>query len=250
VRYINFKDNDAILSIINSDNAFNYPICNKILLADHHSSLAKDLYDQFDRCHDSKHMKEVRDTTFELTGYDMIDYLCIIAAIYHDIGRIGGEKNHASIGADMYMSHFLRTDNRESSKDAYNHAMIVSQLILTHSSFSDHIDIEDDDPLKEYRYIIMDADKISHTNLHRGIERILWYYVDKICPEDTDYESEEYIKKMIDDRIERFNGKLTFEPKSEAAKKLIGFHEYDISEDIIREVYNTMILPKLIGDRS
>ena len=129
----------------------------------------REIYKSFDGAHDERHFDEVFNAAKEMCEFAGIggdDKLCIlIAAAYHDIGRLNGDEGHEKSSAEMFkrdrfMKMWLMPEDIE----------FIAQTITEHRSCYKASSLAS--------LILKDADKKPCINRHRWLERMVRFNVD------------------------------------------------------------------------
>ena len=152
----------------------------------------REIYRGFDGAHDQKHFDEVYNTAEEMCNYAGIqgdDKLCIlIAAAYHDVGRIWSENQHEKKSAEMfkndkYMKLWLTKEDID----------FIARIISEHRGNSKTSSISS--------LILKDADKKSGIMFDRWLDRVVRYNVETYLDLGEDvifYKIKEKLKSMTD----------------------------------------------------
>ena len=138
----------------------------------------RDFYKPMDLCHNENHFDEVFNEAHRLAEFDIwegviteMEYeLCLVAAAYHDIGRMFSDSRHDTEGIRMIT-------------EKYDHPIIK---FLWDQYFDDEIE-EICQIIKEHRSrqtatseisaIVKDADKISRLDRERFLDRIIGFNI-------------------------------------------------------------------------
>ena len=144
-------------------------------------TVVRDFYKPMDLCHNEAHFDEVFNEARRLGEFDLqkgvitgMEFeLCLVAAAYHDIGRMFSDSRHDQEGIRMIT-------------DKYDHPIIK---FLWDQYFDDEIEIICQ-IIKEHRSrqtasseisaIVKDADKISRLDRERFFDRILGFNIKAI----------------------------------------------------------------------
>ena len=100
--------------------------------------------------HDINHMKDVVNYTYELLGKEKISVnndVCIIAAYWHDVGRIKCTEGHEKVSAEML--------KEEMEKEKYDHSFIEECYLAIESHKWNMF------PKTNEGLVVKDADKLA-----------------------------------------------------------------------------------------
>ena len=197
----------------------------------------KPIYNLFDRCHNEDHYDEVMSAAmiaieylpYRVEKYDSdVQLALILAAAYHDIGRIIDEENHhiASteiLSKDRLLANEFFFNNKKVNK---GRIMFLAKTMIIHHRrrfFKDPRGLQDisNNLTKELCKILYDCDKINQSNKERVLYRYIAFYLDRIECKKVLY-NEKDINTMVENRWDKM-GKGTyvgFNPVSDLFKDL------------------------------
>jgi len=220
-------------------NILNY--CQMLELKYYCDSIISPVYKMFDRCHDHRHYREVIKSamlaTCNIDNYfpdfkekynNDINLSIILAAAYHDIGRIIDEDDHelASVkilskDRELSNSFFFDNDNVNKGRVMFLAKTMIQYHRRKYHESSIGLHHIDDWKVKELCRILYDCDKSMQSDKDRVLYRYIAFYLDRIVYKKM-LSTDQEIEEMVENRWKKLGEGIYmgFNPKSKTFQEM------------------------------